>query len=181
MPHLELIVRCHARDLPRYEQALENHGALALTLLDAEEGSANEHAILEPGVGQTPVWDEVALSALFDGEVDALALLASLSASEAGLDWHSVRFQTVDDQHWERAWLDQFQPMRFGRRLWIVPWDHALPEAAQTEDAAVVRLDPGRSGMCRGAGGQDGAGYGLRLWNPGAGGDETRRGSGGRD
>jgi len=143
MPHLELIVRCHARDLPRYEQALENHGALALTLLDAEEGSANEHAILEPGVGQTPVWDEVALSALFDGEVDALALLASLSASEAGLDWHSVRFQTVDDQHWERAWLDQFQPMRFGRRLWIVPWDHALPEAAQTEDAAVVRLDPG--------------------------------------
>jgi len=143
MPHLELTLRCRARDLPRYEQALENHGALALTLLDAEEGSANEHAILEPGVGQTPVWDDVALSALFDGQTDALALLASLSVAEAGLDWQSVRFRTVDDQHWERAWLDQFQPMRFGQRLWIVPWDHALPEAAQAAGSCVVRLDPG--------------------------------------
>jgi len=143
MSHLELTLRCHARDLPRYEQALETHGALALTLLDAEEGSANEHAILEPGVGQTPVWDEVTLSALFEGDTDALALLGALSLAEAELDWQNVRFRTVDDQHWERAWLDQFQPMRFGQRLWIVPWDHALPEAAQAADAAVVRLDPG--------------------------------------
>jgi len=143
MPHLELSLRCHARDLPRYEQALDTHGALALTLLDAEEGSANEHAILEPGVGQTPLWDDVALSALFDGETDPLALLTSLSTAETGLNWQNVRFRSVDDQHWERAWLDQFQPMRFGQRLWIVPWDHPLPEAAQATDAAVVRLDPG--------------------------------------
>jgi len=143
MPHLELSLRCCARDLPRYEQALESHGALALTLLDAEEGSANEHAILEPGVGQTPLWDDVALSALFDGQTDALALLASLSAADTGLDWAHVRFRSVDDQQWERAWLDQFRPMRFGQRLWIVPWDHALPETAQAPDAAEVRLDPG--------------------------------------
>jgi len=143
MPHLELSLRCHARDLPRYEQALETYGALALTLLDAEEGGANEHAILEPGVGQTPVWDDVALCALFDGDTDALALLHALNADEAGLDWQSARVRTVDDQDWERAWLDQFQPMRFGQRLWIVPWNHALPEAAQTADAAIVRLDPG--------------------------------------
>jgi len=122
---------------------LDTHGALALTLLDAEEGSANEHAILEPGVGQTPLWDDVALSALFDGETDPLALLTSLGAAETGLNWQGVRFRTVDDQHWERAWLDQFQPMCFGQRLWIVPWDHPLPEAAQAADAAVVRLDPG--------------------------------------
>jgi ribosomal protein L11 methyltransferase len=42
-----------------------------------------------------------------------------------------------------RAWMDQFQPMAFGTRTWIVPWDHALPEAAQAANAAVVRLDPG--------------------------------------
>src|SRR5690606_27690258 len=40
-------------------------------------------------------------------------------------------------------WLDQFQPMQFGQRTWIVPWNHELPEAAQCADAAVVRLDPG--------------------------------------
>jgi len=143
MPHLELSLRCHACDLPRYEYALDTHGALALTLLDAEEGGANEHAILEPGVGQTPVWDDVALSALFDGDTDALTLLDRLSAADTELDWTRVHFRTVDDQNWERAWLDQFQPMRFGHRLWIVPWNQPLPDAAQARDAAIVRLDPG--------------------------------------
>ena len=33
--------------------------------------------------------------------------------------------------------------MQFGTRTFIVPWDHELPEAAQTGDAAIVRLDPG--------------------------------------
>jgi len=140
MPHLELSIRCLERDLPRYEQALEDAGALALTLLDAEADTADERAILEPGVGQTPLWDAVVLSALFEAHTDAVALLAGL---DAGLDWSSARFVHVADQAWERVWLDQFQPMRFGQRLWIVPWDHALPEAAQAPDAAVVRLDPG--------------------------------------
>jgi len=143
MPHLELSLRCLERDLPRYEAALESVGALALTLLDADAESANERAILEPGVGQTPLWDTLVLSALFAPETDALALLAGLSAMDAGLDWQGVRFCHVADQDWERAWLDQFQPMRFGQRLWIVPWNHPLPEAAQVADAAVVRLDPG--------------------------------------
>jgi len=143
MPHLELSIRCSERDLPRYEQALEDAGALALTLVDAKADTADERAILEPSVGQTPVWDAVVLSALFAAQTDAVVLLASLSAADVGLDWHSARFVHVADQAWERVWLDQFQPMRFGQRLWIVPWDHALPDAAQVSDAAVVRLDPG--------------------------------------
>jgi len=140
MPHLQLSIRCSERDLPRYEQALEDAGALALTLVDAEADTADERAILEPGVGQTPLWDALEVSALFDANTDAVALLAGL---DAGLDWSSARFVHLADQAWERVWLDQFQPMRFGERLWIVPWDHALPDAAQTDDAAVVRLDPG--------------------------------------
>jgi len=143
MPHLELSIRCSERDLPRYEQALEDAGALALTLVDAEANSTNERAILEPGVGQTPLWDALEVSALFVAETDPLTLLAGLSAADAGLDWSSARFVHVADQAWERVWLDQFQPMRFGQRLWIVPWDHALPDAAKSDDACVVRLDPG--------------------------------------
>jgi len=143
MPHLELSLRCAEPSLPQYEDALTRAGALALTLLDAEAETADERAILEPGVGQTPLWNQVNLSALFDADTDALALLSALNADAATLDWRGVRFRSVDDQDWERAWLDQFQPMRFGRRLWIVPWNHALPEAAQTPDAAVLRLDPG--------------------------------------
>jgi len=143
MPFLELTLRCTEATQPRYENALEDVGALAVTMLDADADTSNERAILEPGVGQTPLWNELVLTALFPADTNALALLAALESFDAGLDWSSAGFRSVEDEDWERAWLDQFQPMQFGQRTWIVPWNHELPEAAQAADAAVVRLDPG--------------------------------------
>src|SRR5690606_20405864 len=140
---LELSLRSTEAEQPRYERALEDVGALSVTLLDADADTPNERAILEPGVGETPVWKSLVLSALFDADVDALALLAALEAFDPSLDWSSASFRKVEDQDWERVWLDQFQPMRFGARTWIVPWDHELPAEATAADAAVVRLDPG--------------------------------------
>ncbi|KRA50814.1 50S ribosomal protein L11 methyltransferase [Pseudoxanthomonas sp. Root630] len=143
MPYLELSLRCTEAEQPRYENALEDVGALSVTLLDADADTGNEHAILEPGVGETPLWKSLVLTALFDADADALTLLAALEAFDPGLDWTQVGFRTVADEDWERAWLDQFKPMRFGTRTFIVPWNHAVPDEAQTDDAAVVRLDPG--------------------------------------
>ncbi|WP_420008145.1 50S ribosomal protein L11 methyltransferase [Xanthomonas sacchari] len=143
MPFLELTLRCTDATQPRYETALEDVGALAVTLLDADADTSNERAILEPGVGETPLWGTLVLSALFPEDQDGLVLLAALEAFDPGLDWAQVTFRKVDDQDWERAWLDQFQPMRFGARTFIVPWNHDLPEDARGADAAVVRLDPG--------------------------------------
>jgi len=143
MPFLELTLRCTETTQPRYENALEDVGALAVTLLDADADTGNERAILEPGVGQTPLWNSLVLTALFPDDSDALALLAALEAFDPALDWAQVQFRQVADEDWERAWLDQFQPMQFGARTFIVPWNHELPEAARDVQAAVVRLDPG--------------------------------------
>lgn len=143
MPYLELTLRCHETEQPRYEAALEDVGALAVTLLDADVDTPNEHAILEPGVGETPLWGEIALTALFPGEADALVLLAALESFDPGLDWSQAAFRKVEDQDWERAWMDQYVPLQFGARTFIVPWNHALPDAADTPGTAVVRLDPG--------------------------------------
>ncbi|KAF1705750.1 50S ribosomal protein L11 methyltransferase [Pseudoxanthomonas suwonensis] len=143
MPYLELSLRSTEAEQPRYERALEDVGALSVTLLDADADTPNERAILEPGVGETPVWKSLVLTALFDADADALALLAALESFDPSLDWSSASFRTVEDQDWERVWLDQFQPMRFGERTWIVPWNHELPAEADVADAAVVRLDPG--------------------------------------
>ncbi len=143
MPFLELTLRCSETTQPRYENALDDVGALAVTMLDADADTSNERAILEPGVGETPLWNELTLSALFPADTNALALLAALEAFDPGLDWTHASFRAVQDEDWERAWLDQFQPMQFGQRTWIVPWNHDLPEAAQAADAAIVRLDPG--------------------------------------
>ena len=143
MPYLQLTLPSRESEQPRYERALEDVGALAISLQDAHLDAVDEQAIFEPGVGEIPLWDEMTLIALFPAETDGLLLLAALEAFDPGLDWAQVRFETIEDQDWERAWLDQFQPMRFGARTWIEPWDHELPEDARGDDAAIVRLDPG--------------------------------------
>lgn len=143
MPFLELTLRCRQSEQPRYEHALEDVGALAVTMLDADAETPEEQAILEPGVGETPLWDEISLSALFSHDADALLLLAALEAFDPGLDWSGAGFRRVEDQDWERAWMDQYAPLRFGTRTFIVPWNQELPEDARAPDAAVVRLDPG--------------------------------------
>jgi ribosomal protein L11 methyltransferase len=142
MPYLELSLRCTEIEQPRYETALEDVGALSVTLLDADADTGHERAILEPGVGETPLWKSLVLTALFDADTDGLALLAALESFDPGLDWTQAGFRKVEDEDWERAWLDQFKPMRFGARTFIVPWNHEVPAEAG-DDAAIVRLDPG--------------------------------------
>ncbi len=143
MPFLELSLPCTEARQPRYERALEDVGALAVTLADAHADAPDEQAIFEPGVGEQPLWGELVLTALFPEDTDGLVLLAALEAFDAELDWTQARFRRVEDQDWERAWMDQYVPLRFGTRTWIVPWNSELPEDAQSEDAAIVRLDPG--------------------------------------
>ncbi|MGH8075518.1 MAG: 50S ribosomal protein L11 methyltransferase, partial [Lysobacter sp.] len=125
------------------ERALENVGALAVTLADAHADAPDEQAIFEPGVGQTPMWGELVLTALFEGGTSEALLLHALAAADEGIDWSRAQFREVADQDWARAWMDQYEPLKFGARTWIVPWNHDLPQGADAPDAAVVRLDPG--------------------------------------
>ncbi len=140
MPFLELSIACKAQDEARVETALCELGALSVSLLDAADAE-NEKAILEPGVGETPLWNDIVLLALFDASTHEGLLLHALDAYDEGIDWSSARFRRVEDQDWERAWLDNFEPMSFGTRTWIIPWHReAPPEAA---GGVIIRLDPG--------------------------------------
>ena len=135
MPWLELSIRCSRRDWPRIESALEEIGALSVTLLDAED-----EPILEPGPGETPLWRELSANALFEAGADRRGITAVLQELVPWLDPARLAFREVADADWSRAWMDQYKPMRFGRRLWIYP---STIEPAQDADTVVVRLDPG--------------------------------------
>ena len=140
MPWLELSLRCRAADEARLEAALEDLGALSVSLMDAADAD-NEQAILEPGVGETPLWPEVTMLALFEQATPRELLLHAIEAWDERIDLSSAQFREVADQDWERAWMDQYAPMKFGRRTWIIPWNMDAPaEAAQ---GVIVRLDPG--------------------------------------
>lgn len=143
MPFLELSLRCRASDEARLEHALGDLGALSMTLMDADAATPNEQAVLEPGVGETPLWPELTMTALFPIESQPELLLAALECFDAGIDLSAASWREVEDQDWERAWMDQYVPLAFGTRTFIVPWNQEAPEAAQRSDAAIVRLDPG--------------------------------------
>ena len=140
MTWLELSLTLRADQQQAVEAALDDVGALAVTLLDADAETSNEQAILEPGVGETPLWSLIVLSALFDADVDRSGLLHVLGELLPDLEPAQISFREIADQDWTRVWMDQFKPMQFGKRLWIYPWNiEPVPEA----DAVVVRLDPG--------------------------------------
>ncbi len=141
MAWLELSLTLHASQQTHVEGALEDLGALSITLRDADADTPDERAIFEPGVGEIPLWNEIVLQALFYAAADRAGLVAALTDLAPELSPERIAFREVEDQDWTRAWMDTYQPMRFGRRLWIYPTS-TEPDGLDA-DAVVVRLDPG--------------------------------------
>lgn len=140
MPWLELSLIVRTEQQPGAEEALDDLGALSITLQDADAETPDEQAIFEPGVGELPLWPTITLNALFDEHTDRRGLSAALGELLPWLEPDQLTFRDVADQDWERAWMDQFKPMPFGRRLWIYPWNIEPPA---DDELVVVRLDPG--------------------------------------
>lgn len=144
MPFIQLTLPIGAADPEPYEDALLAAGASSITLED--EG---DDPVLEPLPGTTPLWPRVRIKALFDSSIDTDQLLLTLAA-EFGEALSGARFETLADRAWEREWLKDFKPMRFGSRLWICPGGQ-LPSDAQptangeppTAQRVVLELDPG--------------------------------------
>ena len=134
MSWLELSVRVSRQNAPLVESLLENEPVLALTMTDDADDP-----VLEPGVGETPLWPSVCVTALFSGDTSVEPLTRMLSLVP-GVDWpHQVSFRKFEDEQWERVWLDRFKPMQFGAGLWIIPGEAEVPASAKY----ALRLDPG--------------------------------------
>jgi ribosomal protein L11 methyltransferase len=133
MPFHQLVIELPGRELARAEEACRRLGATALMLADA-----GDEPLLEPAPGKTPLWQDVRLRALFEAGENP-ALLAATLAAVLGLAPSAIAVEHVEDRVWEREWLRDFRPMRFGRRLWVCPAGQPPGSAAAT----VLELDPG--------------------------------------
>ena len=107
-------------------------GALSVTLEDEAD-----QPLLEPGPGETPLWDAVRLTALFAGHEDLTPLLGEVPP-ELCTQAPSVAVP-VADREWTRVWEDQFYPLQIGERMWICPSWTPPPDP----DAVNILLDPG--------------------------------------
>lgn len=135
MPWLELTCKVRAEHYPVLETALEDIGALSVTLSDAED-----HPLFEPAPGETPLWPTMTLAVLFEPTSDKNGLIQALIELAPEISSEQIDFREIADHAWERAWMDKFQPMQFGENLWIYPWNIEPPEDSS---AVIVRLDPG--------------------------------------
>ncbi|MDD2721437.1 MAG: 50S ribosomal protein L11 methyltransferase [Gallionella sp.] len=140
MAWLTLIADTDAAHAEALSDALLEHGALSVDLLDADADTPDEQAIFgEPGEPPPGVWQHNRVSALFDAGSDVENILKQ-AASAAGLSQlpkHSIT--TLDDQDWVRLTQSQFDPIPISDRLWIVPTWHT-PSDPQ---AINIVLDPG--------------------------------------
>ena len=133
MAWLQLKIDSSKTDADRIESALELVGAGAIMMEDAAD-----QPLFEPPLGTTPLWDATRIVALFTIDSDMDAILEFLEANiEGGLPSHRV--EILEDQVWERAWMDHYHPMCFGERLWVVPSWTPPPQP----DAINLLLDPG--------------------------------------
>ncbi len=131
MAWLQLTFPSDRESASTLEDALLDAGAVSVTLQD----NADE-PVFEPGVGETPLWSATKVVALFTEDAAIEIVLAALIAQFDGLTWTLER---VEEQAWERAWMADFQPMRFGRRLWVCPSWCEAPDP----HGVVLALDPG--------------------------------------
>lgn len=109
-------------------------GACSVTFEDAKD-----QPIFEPDIGTTPIWANTKVVGLFDAETDSQAVIDTLVQLLPAVPAEQYKTEQLEDKDWIRAWMDQFQPMCFGERLWIVPSWLEPPEP----EAANLMLDPG--------------------------------------
>ncbi len=138
-----LAVRVPAAEVEAVSDQLGDElGALAVTVDDADAGSADEQPVFdEPGAGATGVWQRAIVTALFESEQGALQAATAIAAAAGETGASIMAIVPVGDDDWIRLSQSQFGPTAIGDDFWIVPSWCEVPAAARWS----IRLDPGRA------------------------------------
>ena len=135
MPFYEIEFPLQDLSAEKVEEVLLEAGASSITFLDR-----GDDPVLEPKPGEFRLWTDTLVRALFDESHDAARSIDLLATALSSRLSATARVRAVADRPWERVWLEDWKPMRFGERLWICPTFANVPPAP---DSVVVWLDPG--------------------------------------
>lgn len=133
MPWLQLKIVAPRTEVKKLESALLKTGAVSVTLEDNAD-----QPIFEPALGETPLWDQVRITGLYDAEVDTAGIITNIANKLRGQTPHH-KWEQLEDKDWEREWMNNYHAIRCGERLWICPSWQQPPEP----DKINLMLDPG--------------------------------------
>ncbi|MEH6587211.1 MAG: 50S ribosomal protein L11 methyltransferase [Halioglobus sp.] len=132
MSWLQLRLDTNPEQVEQLEELMLASGSVAVTMEDNAD-----QPVLEPGVGETPLWGQIRLTGLYPADTDMDATMAHFP--QALMSQCHQRIEILEDKDWEREWIKHYQPMQFGKRLWVCPSWLEPPDP----DAVNLLLDPG--------------------------------------
>ncbi|TMS64236.1 50S ribosomal protein L11 methyltransferase, partial [Pseudoalteromonas sp. S1941] len=75
--------------------------------------------VYEPKPGEVILWPETTVIGLFEANHDMQAVVDFVQSHyDKPLNY---KLEQLEDKDWEREWMDNFHPIKFGERLWICP------------------------------------------------------------
>lgn len=133
MHWIQVLVETDAAESKILEALMLDLGALSVTLTDAAD-----QPLFEPDPGETPLWNNVCLTALFDAEFPVTQIKKTLDKQNPDKPLRH-KIEILEDKDWVKEWMNQFKPIKFSDNLWICPTWYQPPDPAATN----IMLDPG--------------------------------------
>lgn len=109
-------------------------GAVSVTYMDAED-----KPVYEPPPGETKIWNLTKVIALFELDIEPEIVKTMLFSRFKELSLNNWFQEILQDQTWERSWMEHYHPMKFGDSLWVCPTGQEKTEV----DTVCMTLDPG--------------------------------------
>jgi len=134
MPWIQLKINTTGGHAEELGDALIESGAVSVTFQDT-----HDTPVFEPLPGETRLWGDTDVIGLYDAETNMKEVVAILEHCPLLSADFVHKIEQLEDKDWEREWMDNFHPMRFGQRLWICPSWRDVPD----KNAVNVMLDPG--------------------------------------
>jgi ribosomal protein L11 methyltransferase len=134
MPWIQLRVSTNEEKAEQVSDMLMGWGAQAVSFVDAQDTP-----IYEPMPGEVIYWTNTVVVGLFDAEHPMDKVVKQLEQVSFFKDGVDYKLEQLEDKDWEREWMDNFHPIKFGTRLWVCPSWRDIPDPT----AVNVMLDPG--------------------------------------
>ncbi|GIU51963.1 MULTISPECIES: 50S ribosomal protein L11 methyltransferase [Shewanella] len=134
MPWIQLRISTNSDHADALGDLLMEQGSVSITYEDGKDTP-----IFEPKLGETPLWQDTIVIALFDAGTDLSPTVSFLETLPYLGKGFKHKIEQIEDKDWVREWMDSFHPIKFGQRLWICPSWRDIPEP----EAVNVILDPG--------------------------------------
>lgn len=130
----QLKVNVSAQNAERVGDLLTELEAQAVTFIDAKDTP-----MYEPKPGEIMLWPDTQVIGLYSAEDDVSRLIQTVVDTFSFINPNEIFIDQLEDKNWEREWMENFHPMKFGNRLWICPSWREVPDV----NAVNIKLDPG--------------------------------------